>query len=73
MADLNKILDYDLIGKQPPISAAAQAKIDCHVIVDKDDWGDSFSKDFISINDNELVPKISLTKFTNLFFLSLNI
>lgn len=47
MADLNKILDYDLIGKQPTISAAAQAKIDGHVIVDKDDWGDSFSKDFI--------------------------
>lgn len=47
MADLNKILDYSLNGQVPTISANAQAKIDAHVIVDKDDWGKSFSEDFI--------------------------
>lgn len=47
MADLNKILDYSLNGHVPPISANAQAKINGHVIVDKDDWGKSFSKDYI--------------------------
>lgn len=48
MADLNKTFDYSLNGQVPNVSARAQAKIDAHIIVDKDDWGDSFSKDFIS-------------------------
>jgi uncharacterized protein (TIGR02646 family) len=47
MADLNKILDYSLKGHVPTISKNAQAKIDAHIILDKDDWGDTFSKDFI--------------------------
>ena len=47
MADLNKVLDYSLNGQVPTITARAQAKIDAHIIVDKDDWGKSFSKDFI--------------------------
>jgi len=48
MANLNKLYDYSLVGNVPPISANAQTKIDNHNIVDKDDWGKSFSKDFIS-------------------------
>jgi uncharacterized protein (TIGR02646 family) len=48
MVDLNKLFDYSLNGHVPTISANAQAKIDAHVIVDKDDWGDSFSLDYIS-------------------------
>lgn len=48
MVDLNKVLDYSLIGLAPSVPAAAQAKIDAHIIVDHNDWGDSFSKDFIS-------------------------
>jgi len=47
MADLNKILDYSLNGHVPNISGNAQAKVDAHIIVDKDDWGKSFSQDFI--------------------------
>jgi len=47
MADLNRILDYSLHGYVPAISKGAQAKIDGHAIVDKDDWRKSFSLDFI--------------------------
>jgi uncharacterized protein (TIGR02646 family) len=47
MEDLNKAYNYSLSGKVPDISVNAQLKIDNHQIVDKDDWGKSFSKDFI--------------------------
>lgn len=47
MADLNKTLNYSLNGYVPVISVGAQSKIDGHVIVDKDDWGKSFSLGFI--------------------------
>ncbi|QBJ85477.1 hypothetical protein DDI74_04030 [Chryseobacterium gleum] len=47
MADLNKILDYSLSGYSLIISATAQTKINNHIIVDKDDWGKSFSLGFI--------------------------
>lgn len=48
MVDLNKVLDYSLIAQSPSVSAAAQAKINAHIIVDHNDWGKSFSKDFIA-------------------------
>ncbi len=47
MEDLNKTFDYTLIGQVPDVSDAAQSKIDAHIIVDKDDWRNSFSLDFI--------------------------
>lgn len=46
--DLNRVFDYSLNGQIPTITARAQAKITAHIIVDKDDWGDSFSTTFIS-------------------------
>jgi len=55
MPNLIKILDYDLIGYNPNISVSAQTKLNNHIIVDKDDWGKSFCKDF----KDEFKPKTS--------------
>lgn len=46
MADLNKILDYNLINKKPTISAAAQAKIIANPPAINTDWERGFYDDF---------------------------
>lgn len=46
MADLSKILDYNLIDKKPTITPAAQLKINNHPIIDKNCWGKSFMQNF---------------------------
>lgn len=43
MANLNIILDYNLIGQRPKISAATQLKVDQHVIINNRCWGSSKS------------------------------
>ena len=46
MPPLQEILDFNLVGFNPTISAAAQAKIDAYIILTHKDWEYSFCKDF---------------------------